>query len=288
MASKRFHLKQKLPKSFFKAADFGIASYNVARRPIESFMNFRARHLSQRYLIAGKYKRIYHYHIAKTGGTSLNYAMLSLGKMSGDMVYHGLAYSRSHRFISGDKVFVGWQKDLLKRGDFFYGFSHLPVDKIGVPQGSFRMTIVRNPVARAVSYYKMLVTFKELDYRHPAMNAERAYLGNSFSDFLLRVPRRHLMAQLRMFSPQYNPAEALENIMKLEYIMFTEELDRDVKILSKRIGYDVSLNHVRVNPRTISLSHSDMKKLEGLVKPEIKFYDLLMDAKKRALNKFAS
>ena len=84
------------------------------------------RDMARGYDIQG-YRRIYLVHVRKTGGTSLNYMFLSTGGQDGSAVYDDINRSRPHRVVRDGRIFVGWDIDLINRGDYFYAFSHTPL-----------------------------------------------------------------------------------------------------------------------------------------------------------------
>ena len=68
------------------------------------------------YNIAGSHKRIYHIHIRKTGGTSLNNIFLSLSGSEPSMLYNKLANSNTFRLKDNEYIYVGWNKFLIEQG----------------------------------------------------------------------------------------------------------------------------------------------------------------------------
>lgn len=83
---------------------------------LELLDDYRARRLLETYDLSDNYKRIYHYHIRKTGGTSLNNMFLSLVDRSGytetqytagNNLYFRLPKMRGCRSITEGRVFVG-------------------------------------------------------------------------------------------------------------------------------------------------------------------------------------
>jgi len=77
--------------------------------------------------LIGNTQPIYHIHIRKTGGTTINFAFLSNGTTENlDDLYNKLSTKKNHRVISNEKVFVGWNLVLLNEGNYSFGFSHRP------------------------------------------------------------------------------------------------------------------------------------------------------------------
>ena len=91
----------------------------------------------------------------------LNHIFLSLGKKPADYLYEKLSRSTGHRIISGGKVFIGWDQNNIENGKYFYAFSHIPHHKLKLPDNTFTITCVREPVDRLLSHYKMLLHFKK-------------------------------------------------------------------------------------------------------------------------------
>lgn len=95
---------------------------------------------------ARKPKRIYLVHIRKTGGTSLNKMFLAESGREASEFYEKLGLAPQRRLASNGLVFVGWHPRLLNRGNYFYGFSHVPLHQLKLRKGTFTVTCFRDPV----------------------------------------------------------------------------------------------------------------------------------------------
>ncbi len=194
------------------------------------------------------YKRVYHYHVRKTAGTSLNSAFwalagLDLRTMSDRQVAEG----------NGLKVVRGNPR-LIEEGDYFFANSHQPAHTLRLPPSTFTVTILRDPASRAISYYSYLLWARSGEAnrdREPFLDevlAESAFLGRgprrflarlsprrrepAFRDFLDRVPPSHLLTQLHMFSERLDPAEAAERALACSAVCFTETFPEDLRALA--------------------------------------------------------
>ena len=193
--------------------------------------------------IAG-YRRVYHVHIRKTGGTSINQMFLSLVG-DGPSLYNRLAASLTGRKKLNGHVFVGWNKRYINRGHYYYAFSHVPRHRLDLPPGTFTLACFRDPVQRVLSHYKMLRTFAENGIDHPCMKEEGPWLGRSLGDFIERIPPRHLLNQLYMFSERFDVNEAHDRIQNLSHILFTETFEEGVAALNGKLGLDLRPVHAR-------------------------------------------
>jgi len=257
--SKINHLRQKL--SFI---------YNEAK----------AHNIARNYLIGDGYKRIYLFHIRKTGGTSLNYIFLSLGGENGKEIYQKVCQRK--RILSNEKLFVGWDKQKIQKGNYYYGFSHLPFHQVNIPQNTFTITCLRDPVKRVISHHKMLYYYKINNVNHPCMKTEGAWLGECFEDFLERIPDEHLLNQLYMFSDNFNIEEAFTNITNLSYFFFTENFDQGISELASKLNLSLSPIHSRQSSQSLEINPQTIKLLEDKLAPEIELYNKLKEYKQRA------
>jgi len=200
------------------------------------------------------------------------------------MDVHSKIYnSKSHLAIDmDDRIYVGFNPYLLEKGDYFYGFSHMPKHKIKIPKDTFTFTILRDPVKRLISHYKMINEFKRRNRNHPSYKLEGKWLGNSFSEFLDNVPDNYLMNQLYMFSENLNVNEAFKNINKCSQVIFLDDFDKGVRELFKKIKINEISNifHERKSDFNFEPSQSDLEKAKEKLAPEIELIDKLKLSKK--------
>ena len=201
--------------------------------------------------LPGKHKRIYHFHIRKSAGTSANAAFWRLaGKNLQDV-------GRAPLIVSGKFVFVRHNRDLIKAGHYTFANSHAPFWEFDLPKDTFSFTIFRDPVSRLYSlyrYYHFNFYHKDAHLLDPMnSNAKNggAWLGKCFSDFLERVPRKHLENQLFMFSNKFDVEEAFSNVQKLSNFYFQDNLPKLANDLQYISGYPVQLMKERSFPYTI-------------------------------------
>jgi hypothetical protein len=193
--------------------------------------------------------RIYHIHLRKTGGTSLNHIFLGVGASDPDAAYRELGERPSHCCEWTGYRYVGWNPDLIMQGDYFYAFSHTPVWRLHLPTKTFTLTCFRDPVARVLSHYWMLREYVEESIDHPCVATEGRWLGNSFDDFLDRIPQEHLKAQLWMFSASCDVSEALARVRNVSHVMFTEDFAAGLERLERRLGVSLPHQHRRIGRR---------------------------------------
>ena len=229
------------------------------------------------YDISG-YKRIYHIHNEKTAGTSLNYIFLSLGGEEGEIVYSRMLKTPGFVTVSNDKIFLGWDKDFIEQGHFFYAFSHIPVHMLNIPPKTFTFTCLRDPISRFISNYVETMSYKKNNCNHPSLKTRGKWLGESFQDYIKRVPRHFLLGQIYMFSKNFDINEAFENIKNCSHYLFTDQFSLGLNQLSSKIGFSLETVHARKsNYNDIEISDKDKYILRELLDPE---YILLEKLKK--------
>jgi hypothetical protein len=104
------------------------------------------------------YKRVCHFHIRKTAGTSLNAAFWALGGPSVGEIISSARKAETGGVIEGNGLkFVRGDPGLIRDGDYFFAATHSPAFDVEVPPDTFTITILRDPVARVVSYYNYLL-----------------------------------------------------------------------------------------------------------------------------------
>ncbi len=228
-----------------------------------------------KYEIAGQYGRIYHFHNEKTGGTSLNHTFLSLGGEPGPDVYKRLTKAIDWRVISGNKVFVGWDKSLIQDGLFYYAFSHIPKHQLKLPEDTFTITCLRDPVKRVLSCYKELMEYKLSHVDHPVMKKRGKWLDGSFGEYLARLPKELLQAQFYMFSKGFDIDEAFEEIVACSYFLFTEEFAAGLTRLSSKLGILLEPLHTRKTSIELDIPNEEMNRLREWLEPEYRLFERL-------------
>ncbi len=216
---------------------------------------------------------VYHYHIRKTAGTSINFAFLSqYGGNDTAAFYEKLAQKRNHRLIANEKVFVGWNKYLIEQGKYFYAFSHLPAHALQLPENTYTITCLRDPAERVISHYKMLMHYKREQIPHPCMKIEGPWLGNSFDDFLQNIPKKHLLNQLFMFSKNFDVGEAAERIRSCSYYFLMEDFDRALLEIGGQLNIELPIFYQKKYNYEVSVSDRQMHRLKTMLEQE---YDLI-------------
>lgn len=248
--------------------------------------NILCRELAKQYLIAGRYKRVYCYHVRKCGGTTINQAFLSLsGKQSTQELYDTLCKRPNYRLINGEKVYVGFNQKLIEEGDYYYAFSQIPQYDLELPSDTFTVVCLRDPIQRVFSHYKMIADLKTNNIKHPVMPEEGRWLGKNFSDFLERMPKEHLLREVCMFSKSFDPDEAFENISRCSYYYFVENLSSAMKELSSRLELPLPAMHARKSSLNLQMNEGELDKACRKLKPS---FDLIDKLKKYAPVAFPS
>ena len=223
----------------------------------------------------GPYRRVYHYHIRKTAGTSINQSLLSIGGEPGKVVYDRLAKDPNHRTISGTYAFVGWSKPLIEQGLYHFAFSHAAAHELELSAGTFTITCLRDPIKRLISHYQMLREFIDTNTPHPCLKVEGPWVGRSFSDFLDAIPRDHCLRQLYMFSRAFNPQEAIERVRACGFYFFTEKFAEGMTALGAKLQIDLPLMHARPTRRQDEITEAERDKAREILADEYVMIDAL-------------
>jgi hypothetical protein len=233
------------------------------------------------------YERVYHHHVRKTAGTSLNAAFWALGGLDlRAMSDRQEAEGNGLRFVRGNPR-------LIEAGDYFYANSHQPAHALTLPPATYTVTILREPAARVLSYYRYLLWAR----RNPDARAEEPFIDEvvtessfldrrlslrrrepSFSEFLDRVPVEHLLAQLHMFSARLDPAEAAENALRCSAVCFTETYSEDLRRIGSELRLDLKVRRERSFGEQVQLSAGEQELLRERLAPEHTMVDRVREA----------
>jgi hypothetical protein len=208
--------------------------------------------------LGGRWQRVFHHHVRKTAGTSLNAAFWSIAGL--DLARLGRRQQARGRGLT----IVRHDLRRIAEGDWFYANAHTPAHQVTLPPATFTVTILRDPVARVRSLYRYLRWARddprahELDPYYTSLQEEAAWLGAGFTDFLERTPPEHLERQLWMFSPTGDRAEAVERIAAVDAVCFTESFADDLATLGRRLGLRLALRRERGFGADVTLTASDV------------------------------
>ncbi len=196
-------------------------------------------------------ERIYFFHVRKTAGTSLVRSFLALGGEDPAAVEGRISSSLLSRTRSGQYVLT-CGRGTLQHGDYFFGWSHMAGHRLRLPSRTFTIAVLRDPVARVLSYYRYLVAGDagQRDMAWRVQNDERALAGESFSDFLKNIPDELLLNQLYMFSPRFDVSEAAGRILECSAVMMTETYERDLRDLASTLGLALEYKRERITALT--------------------------------------
>jgi hypothetical protein len=222
--------------------------------------------------------RVYYFHVRKTGGTSLAHSFLALGAEDPGRVERRM---RLPPFCtaSGDYRYVYQDRPLLRRGHWFFGYGHGPAETLQLPERTFKVTILRDPVERVLSLYRYLIDpDADAGQTFHALAHEREWAGTGFMAFLDRVSPQQLRHQLHMFSLAGDVDEAAERILDCDCLLFTETLDGDLRRLGSLLGVQLAPRRVRSSAAAYVPTESERARLAELLEPE---YQLLARVRRR-------
>tara|TARA_Y100000389_G_C17464868_1_gene524646 strand:- start:1226 stop:2026 length:801 start_codon:yes stop_codon:yes gene_type:complete len=220
------------------------------------------------------FNRIYNFHIKKCGGTSFNRAFTTY--IDGDENnYLKVAQAPQNKITINNLPIVGWNIGQLKRGSFWYGFSHTNFDKLfPLKNKTFTFTFLRDPYKRTISQYSMMKEMQSSNPNHRASEKERMWLGSSFEEFLDNTPREHIQTQLYMFDSNFNVTTALENIKQINYVGiqgYHEE--KFLKFLNEYFKINLNYRHARKATFKYKPTELENKLLMSKLTEEYKFFE---------------
>ncbi len=225
-----------------------------------------------------KVHRVYHFHIRKTGGTSINLGVIQhILKNNPQETYSKLSANRFNlRQIINDRVIIGWDVNLINKGLFHYGFSHKPFDQIQLPKNTFSFTCFRDPIKRVLSHYNMLCYYRKNNLR-PELKSEIKHLGANLIEYLNSMPKKHTMNQLYMFSSKFDVQIALKNIANLDHVIFLGKNGHDLTLLNAKIGIEISPFHEKNYGHKETITDNEIAYLSKFLEPECTFYNKVFE-----------
>jgi hypothetical protein len=222
--------------------------------------------------IEGGYRRIYCFHVRKTAGTSLHRAFLSASGGDGAALHERMLASLNTRIIHNGIAYAGQNRTVIEAGHYFYAYSHRPWHELNLPEATFRITVLRDPVDRVVSHYRMLIGLRETGEDPKLIANEGRWLGESIDDFVRLAPRTAILGQLSMFSEQLDVAQAVDRLQQLEFVFMTERFAEGLAELGPRVGLELREHRARSAPSSIEVTDAQRARIRELLAPE---YEML-------------
>ncbi|MDX1683706.1 MAG: sulfotransferase family 2 domain-containing protein [Saprospiraceae bacterium] len=217
---------------------------------------------------------IYHVHIRKTGGTSINHAIISeLTSEDDEEVVNRMRDSNLQQVISEGRVFAGWSKRIINHGTFNFAFSHTPIERLTLSKDTFIFTCLRHPIDRLYSHYKMLKGYLANDVDKPCVIFEGPWAKGSFTEFLQKASKEARENQLYMFSTMYDVEDALQNIRRCDMILMFDRLGDDIKKLSESLNLNLKLPYKNRSMSDDIISEEEKEMVKELLKDELDFYN---------------
>lgn len=220
-------------------------------------------------MLANGSERVYLHHVRKTGGTSLARSFIALGGEASQAVEQRIKDSFLQRATSGGLTYAMGLTPTLNGGNYLFGWSHIPAFMLNLPPKTFTVTVLRDPVARFVSYYRCLVADEEPGLVFRASREEREMAARPFADFLDLVPQRDLLRQLYTFSKSFDVNEAVEAIRGCSLVFTTENYAEGVAVLGDRLGLDLAVRFDRTTEGSrFNPEVKDLERLAESLEPE--------------------
>ena len=230
------------------------------------------RRLAAGYVLPEGFQRVYCHHIRKTAGTSLFLSFLALGGEDPMDVWRRINSARLPRTISGGYGFASVHRKLLAEGAYLFARAHRPVVEQPLPRNTLTVTVLRDPVARAHSYFDYLVAGDTPDAPGRVAERERRLAYDGFDAFLDQVPDRHLLCQLQTFSTSLDVTEAVDRVAACSSVFFTESYAQGLAGLGARLDLPLAVHRARVTGTRSVLTESQEDRLRSMLAPE---YELL-------------
>jgi len=222
-----------------------------------------------------KFDRIYHIHIRKCAGTSLNNAFM-LFLRNDKKLYEKLARKYDHHFYVNRRPIVGWNKYLLEYGCYWYGFSHIPYHSLTLPNKTFTFTFFRDPFERIVSHYNMINELIKINPNHPALKKEKVWVEGGFTSFLKNIPREDRENQLFMFDSNFNIDNAISAANGVDYVGNVKTIQHQfIPFLSSELQIDLPYTPLRISQMKYQPTEKEEYLGKTMLKREYEFYDEL-------------
>ncbi|EMY80823.1 hypothetical protein pgond44_09681 [Psychroflexus gondwanensis ACAM 44] len=224
-----------------------------------------------------KYDRIYHLHIRKSGGTSINSAFWNLSDLHLDM------FGREPIINKKGKTFVRMSKELIEHSNYFYASSHFPLWQITLRPNTYSFTVLRDPYKRLVSLYKYYNWVSQvdpevgpkLDPTYPILYNQKSLLNKSFKEFMLNLSDKYLFGQLYFYSKNKDVKEAIQSLTEINKVFFLSDYETVLPALNKDLNLSLREPGRKRDFGDVNFNIDDEEKEYAIhiLRDEIKFYN---------------
>lgn len=221
--------------------------------------------------------RVYHYHIRKSAGTSINAAFWHLDNLTLQSI------GKQSVILGRKRSYVRINLNYIENVNFFYANSHFPMWQVHLPDNTFTFTVLRDPYERLVSLYKYYKWVEITDYKigeelDPSFNylKSQKYLQNkSFGEFIDILSKKYLFGNLYMFSERLDVDEAMKNLSKVNKVYFQDNVSFAVEDLKKSLSLkelELPKPQRKFNNNNFEITQIEKEKAISVLKCEIEFY----------------
>ena len=233
------------------------------------------RELAAGFELADGSRRVYCYHVRKTAGTSLFLSFLALGGEDPHDVWRRLNSDPLQRTVSGRYAFASDHPKVIAEGAYLFARSHRDFDSVTLPPETFTVTVLRDPLRRALSLYEYLVAGDAPDAPGRVSEHQRSWARDGLDRFLDQVPDRHLLNQLATFSSRLDVGEAAERIGSCSSVFFTEGFTDGMHELGGRLGLPLEVQRARVSSVHCEPTVEQLDRLHARLDPEYRLFHRL-------------
>lgn len=229
------------------------------------------------------YDRMYHVHVRKSAGTSINAAFWK--KVGYDLS----TVKRKTQLIGNGLVCVRNNKKGIEAGNYFYANSHAPYWSLTLPEKTYTFCVLRDPLARLMSLYRYYHWVQNLDETtarqsepyYDSLMAESACVKGGFDSFLDLADKSHLCNQLYMFSENYDSKEAIERCSELSDVFFQDSFNAAMNRLKEVSGLELEILHERKsgNRGALDITNDQSERVNAMLRDSYAFYNAMRKLK---------
>lgn len=230
--------------------------------------------------VNSNYSRFLFLHNRKTGGTSFNEGLSKFFNYSNKDIDQFLDINRGNYFIKDFSIFMGGNLDLINKNEFHIATTHLPAHALNIKDDTFTFTILREPVERFISHYKMLKQMIECNSNHGCLKEERFYYDDCIVKCALKMPINHRHAQLFSFSKEMNIKSAINRLNNLTIFDTIENYNFCIKYINEEFKWKIPVLHSRKGCQVI-LAPKKILQLKDIFQDEISFYNQSLELSNR-------